>query len=124
MTRWTDVAGWALVHFVWRGMVIALAAASVLRGLRWAQPQSRYAVACIALATMLASPVATAFVLSGGPRTALSETIHVLRAPEGDVVGVAVVAPWSTPRTSGSGTAQQPTEFRLPVRADTDTLFS
>ena len=124
MTSWTDVAGWTLVHFVWQGIVIALAAACVLRGLRGARPQWRYAVACMALATMLATPVATAFVLSGAPRTALSETVHVLRAPEGEVVGVAVTAPWSSPGINGRGTAPQPTEFRLPVRVNTDSLFS
>jgi uncharacterized protein (TIGR03435 family) len=73
---------------------------------------------------MLASPVATAVVLRGAPPAALSETVHVLRAPEGDVVGVAIVAPWSSPRSSGNGTAPRPAEFRLPVRVNTDTLFS
>ena len=127
MTSWTDVAGWTLVHFVWQGTVIALATACVLRVLRGSRPQLRYAVACMALAMMLAAPVATAFVLSGAPRTALSESIHVLRGPEGAVLGVAIVPPWSA-RTGESGdgrdTAQPPSEFRLPVQINTNTLFS
>ena len=128
MTSWTDVAGWTLLHFVWQGTAIALATACVLRVLRAARPQWRYAVACIALATMLASPVATAFVLSGAPRTALSESIHVLRVDGGPVVGVAIGAPWSQARTDasnmGRATAHPPSEFRLPVPVNTNTLFS
>jgi uncharacterized protein (TIGR03435 family) len=121
MTSWTDVAGWTLVHFVWQGTVIALATACLLRVLRGARPQLRYVVACVALAMMLATPVVTAFVLSGATRTALSESIHVLRAPEGGVLGVAIVPPWSSAQTAG---AQPPTEFRLPVQVNTNTLFS
>jgi uncharacterized protein (TIGR03435 family) len=130
MTSWTEVAGWTLLHFVWQGTVIALAAACVLRLLRGARPQLRYAVACMALAMMLASPVATAFVLSVAPRTALSGSIHVMRAPEGAVLGVAIIPPWSA-RTdasgggsAGTGAAARPSEFRLPVPINTNTLFS
>jgi uncharacterized protein (TIGR03435 family) len=126
MTSWTDVVGWTLVHFVWQGAVIALAAACILRVLRGSRPQLRYAVACMALATMLASPAFTALVLTRAPRTAVSQTIHVLRAPEGAVLGVAIVAPWSPARTDGSGrnSAQPPTEVRLPVPINTNRLFS
>jgi beta-lactamase regulating signal transducer with metallopeptidase domain len=128
MTSWTDVAGWTLVHFVWQGTVIALATAGVLRLLRGSRPQLRYAVACIALAMMLAAPVATAVVLRGAPRTAFSESIHVLRVDGGPVLGVAIVPPWSSARTDASGTgrdtARPPAEFRLPVPVNTNTLFS
>jgi uncharacterized protein (TIGR03435 family) len=128
MTTWTDVAGWTLVHFVWQGTVIALATAGVLRLLRGSRPQLRYVVACLALSMMLAAPVATAFVLSGTPRTAFSESIHVLRVDGGAVLGVAIVPPWSSARTdasgTGSATAQPPAEFRLPVPVNTNTLFS
>ena len=124
MTSWTDVAGWTLVHFVWQGTVIALVTACVLRLLRGSRPQLRYGVACLALAMMLACPVATAFVLSAAPRTALTETIHVLRADGGAVLGVAITPPWSSARTSGSRTAQPPTEFRFPGQIHTNTLFS
>ena len=64
MNTAVHVAGWTLVHFLWQGATIGLMAAAALRLLRGASAQSRYAVSCVALAAMLASPVATAFVLS------------------------------------------------------------
>ena len=128
MTTWTDVAGWTLVHFVWQGTVIALATACVLRLLRESRPQLRYATACVALAIMLATPVATAFLLSRAPRIALSELVHVLRVDGGRVVSVAIGPPWSSAPTEASGTARvsarPPSEFRLPVPVNTNTLFS
>lgn len=48
--------GWALLHFVWQGALIGLAAAVALTALRNARPQTRYAVACVALMLCLAIP--------------------------------------------------------------------
>lgn len=48
--------GWALIHFLWQGLAIGLAAAAALMLLRNARPQARYAVACIALALCVALP--------------------------------------------------------------------
>lgn len=48
--------GWALVHFLWQGLAIGLAAAVLLMLLRNARPQARYAVACVALAACVAWP--------------------------------------------------------------------
>ena len=128
MTNWNDVAGWTLLHFVWQGTVIALATACVFRLLRGSRPQLRYATACVALAMMLATPVATAFLLTRAPRTALSDLVHVLRVDGGPVVGVVINPPWSSARTEASGTgrvaAWPPSEFRLPVPVNTSTLFS
>jgi len=61
-----EVAGWTLVHFAWQGALVALAAAVELRLLRHAAPQWRYVVACLALATMLVLPGATAWRLLSG----------------------------------------------------------
>jgi beta-lactamase regulating signal transducer with metallopeptidase domain len=58
------VAGWTLVHFVWQGALMGLCAAAALRLLRSASAQTRYAVACGALAAMMAAPVITARFLS------------------------------------------------------------
>ena len=51
--------GWALIHFVWQGALIALLylCASVL--LRRFTPGARYAAACAAMLLMLAAPVVT-----------------------------------------------------------------
>jgi beta-lactamase regulating signal transducer with metallopeptidase domain len=49
--------GWALLDFVWQGLVVGALAALGLLGLRRARPQARYALACIALAACLALPL-------------------------------------------------------------------
>ena len=59
-TSFVQVAGWTLIHFVWQGTAIALAAAVVLRALSRRSADARYLVACAALAAMLAAPIATA----------------------------------------------------------------
>ena len=51
--------GWALVHFVWQGTLIALIAAVALRLLRQSAADVRYVVATIALALMATLPVVT-----------------------------------------------------------------
>ena len=56
MTAFIDAAGWTLVHFLWQGAAIAAVAAAGLRLLRHGSPQARYALGCVALAAMLASP--------------------------------------------------------------------
>ncbi|HEV2146927.1 MAG TPA: hypothetical protein VGR37_05975, partial [Longimicrobiaceae bacterium] len=51
--------GWALLHFVWQGALVAGLAALALHLLRGRSPQARYAVGCAALVVMLVAPVAT-----------------------------------------------------------------
>ena len=50
--------GWALLDFLWQGLVVGALAALALHGLRNARPQARYAVACLALAACLVLPLA------------------------------------------------------------------
>ncbi|HEV2736371.1 MAG TPA: hypothetical protein VGV85_16115, partial [Longimicrobiaceae bacterium] len=66
--------GWALLHFVWQGALLAGLAALAMHLLRGRSPQARYAVGCAALLLMVAAPVATGFaryesaqVLAAGP---------------------------------------------------------
>lgn len=49
---------WALLDFVWQGLLVGWAAALVLSLLRSARPQTRYAVACAALLLCAALPLA------------------------------------------------------------------
>ena len=63
MSAWMQVLGWTLIHFVWQGAVIAVAAAGVLRLCRRRSPETRYVVACVALTAMLASAAGTAATL-------------------------------------------------------------
>ncbi len=70
------VIGWALLQFVWQGLVIGAAAAFVMWLLRDSRPQARYAVACAALALCLVLPalgiVAALVAAPGGGAAALS----------------------------------------------------
>lgn len=53
--------GWALIHFLWQGTLVAVVLAVLSVVLARRTPAVRYAVACGALATMLALPAATAW---------------------------------------------------------------
>jgi bla regulator protein BlaR1 len=68
-----NALGWALLHFVWQGALIGVAAYMVLRGMRPLQASTRYLVAVIALAALLVTPVAT-FVTFARATSALPAT--------------------------------------------------
>lgn len=55
----TDALAWALIHFIWQGAAIALAAGIVNATLRRARPAARYVLFCGALALMVVAPVFT-----------------------------------------------------------------
>ena len=60
-----QAVAWALVHFLWQGALLGLAAAGLLRATKNASAAARYAVAVGALFAMLALPVGTALRLAG-----------------------------------------------------------
>src|SRR3954468_17070316 len=70
-TSWAAPAvqaiAWALIHFLWQGALVGLAAAGVLGLLKRASAAQRYAVAAGALLLMLALPVGTALRMAGAP---------------------------------------------------------
>jgi beta-lactamase regulating signal transducer with metallopeptidase domain len=80
LSGFTAALGWALVHFLWQGLLVGIAAGLALSLLGNARPQLRYAVACAALGLCLALPVAT--VLRGVPAADTSAT--VIRQADGD----------------------------------------
>ncbi len=55
----TDALAWALIHFIWQGAAIALAAGVVNTALRRARPHARHALFCGALALMAVAPAVT-----------------------------------------------------------------
>ena len=57
---WVEPLGMTLLHFLWQGLCIAIlyAAARRIAGRR-SSPQVRYVLACVALAAMIAAPLAT-----------------------------------------------------------------
>ncbi|RKH65690.1 M56 family metallopeptidase [Corallococcus llansteffanensis] len=56
-----ESVGWALLHLVWQGVLVAAALALALRWVGGRSANLRYALACGALGIMLALPVATAW---------------------------------------------------------------
>jgi beta-lactamase regulating signal transducer with metallopeptidase domain/predicted nucleic acid-binding Zn-ribbon protein len=57
LPSFVSILGWALVHFLWQGLLVGMATAIALMLLRNARPQARYAVGCIALALCMALPL-------------------------------------------------------------------
>jgi beta-lactamase regulating signal transducer with metallopeptidase domain/beta-lactamase class D len=55
--------GWSLIHSLWQDALIGLVLAAIFRLLSCAKPQSRYFIACVALAAMIILPVVTTYVL-------------------------------------------------------------
>src|SRR5688500_20411046 len=79
MNTWTYVAGWVLVHFVWQGLAIAIAAACALRLCRHHSASVRYAIACGAMTAMLLAAVITGALVHEPPVSA--ETAGVPSRP-------------------------------------------
>lgn len=52
-----ELAGWALLHSVWQGAIVALGLWGVLRVIRPAAPRLRYGASLLALVVLLALPV-------------------------------------------------------------------
>ncbi len=56
MNNVINAAGWTLIHFLWQGALVGIAAAALLRTMRGASPASRYTVSCMALLACLLWP--------------------------------------------------------------------
>ena len=69
LNAWIYPIGWALIHFVWQGGLIALASAAALASCRHRSSETRYAIACAGLVAMLAAPVMTAAVIGTSDQT-------------------------------------------------------
>lgn len=79
MNAWMHMAGWTLVHFVWQGAVVALAAGVVLRLARRHSSSVRYAIACGAMATMLLGVITTAVLIDAPMADSVKETSASVR---------------------------------------------
>jgi beta-lactamase regulating signal transducer with metallopeptidase domain len=125
----TQAIGWALLHFVWQGAVVALVTALALAALRRSAADVRYVVASIGLALMLTLPVVTAVQrYRAEPAHAVSDALPVaparstamFAAPR--VAGIAPAALQTTP-ASGTAVAASPAAWSfsrvlIPLRAD------
>src|SRR5581483_2958562 len=68
--------GWALVHFIWQGALVALLYAGLAALLRRRAANLRYSVACAAMLLMLALPVVTVFVVERSSSRASDESLY------------------------------------------------
>src|SRR5262245_44188536 len=78
-----DALGWTLLHFVWQGVLIAMAFAAVDRLLSRRSANVRYLVACGTLLVMLIVPIATFVVVrdAGTPLTGAGSSLAWPEAP-------------------------------------------
>ncbi|MBK7292266.1 MAG: M48 family metalloprotease [Holophagaceae bacterium] len=60
---WAQSLGWTLIHFLWQGAALGLAAWLGLVLLRGASARARYGLACACLLLMVAAPATTVLVL-------------------------------------------------------------
>ena len=89
---YAQALSWALVHFVWQGAAIGLAAWLIWRYAGWSA-RARYATGVAAMALMLIAPVVTVAIV--GPRTSPASSAAVLldKTPAPDVIAARDASP-------------------------------
>src|SRR3954471_20295791 len=76
---------WALLDFVWQGLLVGWAAALVLNLLRSARSQTRYAIACAALLLCAALPLSGVVLrLQGNEQVAGTALAPIMRDIQGN----------------------------------------
>jgi len=80
--------GWALLHFLWQGVLIALLLAAAIAALHSAGPRARYTLACGALILMVISAAGTFFWLAFVGSAALRPVTSI----SSEVVSTAAIA--------------------------------
>lgn len=84
---WVERLGWTLAHFLWQGIVIAIAYATARRMVR--RPQGRYVLACVTLGVLLAAPVVTFSVLTPDKAAAANPYVGQVPASSGAAAATA-----------------------------------
>jgi uncharacterized protein (TIGR03435 family) len=87
---WVERLGWTLVHFLWQGLLIAALYAAARRGIAAKSgPNTRYLLACAALAAMMAAPLVTWELMQ--PPAASPDAAYRIRStpPAASTAGVA-----------------------------------
>jgi uncharacterized protein (TIGR03435 family) len=74
MNPWVERLGWTLLHFLWEGALIAAVYAIGRGALKTRTPNARYLLACGALAAMVAAPIVTVSLTTGGVRSVQHDT--------------------------------------------------
>ena len=113
--------GWALLHFIWQGAIIAALYAVAKIFLRKRAANIRYAAACSALALMLAAPLITLFIMA---RSSVGEQAIAATSEASVVVEpYAAAAPTLDARTKPSTSGETQTVFGSSTRKDSDYLI-
>src|SRR6187549_2713964 len=94
MNPWTHVIGWTLIHFFWQGAILAVAAEGALRSCRNRSANTRYAIACVALAAMLTAPIVSARVLMT-PGQVIAPEVGLSDATPASEVASTAVRSWT-----------------------------
>ncbi|MFZ1375655.1 MAG: M56 family metallopeptidase, partial [Geothrix sp.] len=74
---WAQTLGWTLLHFLWQGAALGLAAWLGLVLLRGSSAKARYGLACAFLLLMVAAPTATALLLQRQVPTPLLDQLNL-----------------------------------------------
>ncbi len=95
LTAFVESVGWALLHLLWQGAVVAVGFAAMMAALRRVSANARYLAGCAALLALVVLPVATTSWLSTRP-----EERAVVAAPSGPASApgmTASAAVWERP---------------------------
>src|SRR5688500_10824084 len=101
-----NAVGWALLHFVWQGALVALIFAVAVRLLR--TPDARYALGVTAMLAMLALPVVTAVRHYSAPSRAMGPIASSDAVPVSTPVTPSVTRGASTGDDAGAAEAPAP----------------
>jgi beta-lactamase regulating signal transducer with metallopeptidase domain len=117
--------GWALIHFLWQGLAVALVLAITLYLLRERGANARYLSACTALALMACLPVATVMVLRAAHKTPAVASPAFSLAVGSDTLRPKVVGSGSVNALSqGISNGQRPIGVSLnPAATDLDRFI-
>jgi beta-lactamase regulating signal transducer with metallopeptidase domain len=87
-----EALGWALVHFIWQGALIALLLATIMSFIPQRAAEARYLVACAAMLLMLASPIVSTAVIAASTPGSHAPDSNAPGAPKGWVTGDGMTA--------------------------------
>ena len=92
-----DALGWTLVHFLWQGAMIGALTMLMLRALKDAPPQARYAASCLSLGAMVVTTIVTFVLLVSTPSSQPTAAANTVTATE--------IQPLTTPRAADTTSA-------------------
>jgi len=109
---WVERLGWTLVHFLWQGLAIAVLYAAARRAIAAkASPNTRYLLACAALAAMMAAPLVTWESMRPSDATPDAASRIRITPPPASTAGIATAAITLPASVRATVSAVQPAQF-------------